>query len=106
MFKKLGYEIKKPDDKSDKKFDFYNFPPEISSVEKEIIKQSEEYSMTGRLRMWTLIQSIKHVVRNNIEGDIVECGVWRGGNLILSQEILINLKDKKKIFMDLIPSKV
>lgn len=94
--KKLGYEIKKSDDKSDKKFDFYNFPPEISSVEKKIIKQSEEYSMTGRLRMWTLIQSIKHVVKNNIEGDIVECGVWRGGNLILSQEILINLKDKKK----------
>ena len=93
--KKLGYEIKK----SNKNQDFYNFPPEITLIDKEAIKQSEEFSMTGRLRMWSLIQSIKYVIKNNIEGDIVECGVWRGGNLILSQKILASLGiNKKKIY--------
>jgi hypothetical protein len=39
--------------------------------------------MTGIVRMWALIQAFKHVQKNNILGDYVECGVWKGGNLIL-----------------------
>lgn len=92
IFKNLGYEIKK----SNNSLDLYNFPIEITSMEKEAIKQSSEFSMTGPLRMWSLIQSINYVIKNKIEGDIVECGVWRGGNLILTQKILTNLGIKEK----------
>ena len=65
-----------------------NFPAEITNEEKEIIEVADNYSMTGTIRMWALLQSIKNVIQNKIEGDIVECGVWKGGNLILSQKYL------------------
>ena len=32
-----------------------------------------------------IIDCISYISRNNIRGDFVECGVWRGGNLILCQ---------------------
>lgn len=65
-----------------------DFPVETTKEEKEIIKLSDKYSMTGSIRMWALLQAVKKVIRNKIEGDIVECGVWKGGNLILCQKYL------------------
>ena len=48
---------------------------------------------------WAIIQSIKHIYKNNIIGDIVvECGVWRGGNLILFKIFLEKYNLKRKIF--------
>ena len=73
-----------------------DFPVEATEEEKEIIKLSDKYSMTGSLRMWALLQAVKKVIKNKIEGDIVECGVWKGGNLILCQKYLnlqnVNIK--------------
>ena len=75
-----------------------DFPVEIKEEEKEIIKLSDKYSMTGTIRMWALIQSIKNVIQNKIDGDFVECGVWRGGNLILCQKYFDLQHIKKKIY--------
>ena len=73
-----------------------DFPVEATKEEKEIIKLSDKYSMTGSIRMWVLLQAVKKVIKNKIEGDIVECGVWKGGNLILCQKYLnlqnVNIK--------------
>ena len=33
-------------------------------------------------RMWSLIQSFHHVRQETLAGDFVECGVWKGGNII------------------------
>jgi O-methyltransferase len=74
-----------------------NFPAEITNEERKIIELSDNYSMTGTIRMWALFQSIKNVIQNKIDGDIVECGVWMGGNLILSQKYLDLRNVKKKI---------
>ena len=65
-----------------------NFPAEITDEEKKIIEVSDNYSMTGTIRMWALLQSIKNVIQNRIEGDIVECGVGNGQSLSF---ILFNL---------------
>ena len=45
---------------------------------------------------WAIIQSLKHIKKNDIKGDIVECGVWRGGNLILFKKIINTLNLKRK----------
>jgi hypothetical protein len=60
-----------------------SFPVEASLFERELMLKASKYSMTGTVRMWALIQAFKHVQENNILGDYVECGVWKGGNLIL-----------------------
>jgi hypothetical protein len=40
------------------------------------------YSMTGAERMNCLFQSLEYNRNNNIQGDYVECGVWKGGNIL------------------------
>ena len=75
-----------------------DFPIEIKEEEKEIIKLSDKYTMTDHITMWALIQSIKNVIQNKIDGDFVECGVWRGGNLILCQKYFDLQHIKKKIY--------
>ena len=39
--------------------------------------------MASKSNLWSIIQSIKFIKDNNIEGDFVECGVFRGGTLAL-----------------------
>ena len=65
---------------------------------KKIIRDVEKYSMSGRIRMSLLIKIIEHIYNKSIEGDIVECGVWKGGNLLCAQIYLNHLKLHKKIF--------
>lgn len=56
---------------------------EMTHEEKQIITKCLKYSMTTKPRMWALLNSINYIFNKNIQGDFVECGVWKGGNLIL-----------------------
>jgi hypothetical protein len=38
--------------------------------------------MTSVERITELYNSLEYIRTNNIDGDIVECGVWKGGNII------------------------
>lgn len=40
-------------------------------------------TMIGRARLDSLHECLEHVTRNDIAGDFMECGVWRGGAGIL-----------------------
>ena len=64
---------------------------ESTSEDNLLIEKCMKYSMTSMIRMWTLLNSINYVSRKNIKGDFVECGVWKGGNLMM-----YNLLNKKK----------
>jgi hypothetical protein len=37
--------------------------------------------MTSSEKLFGLISAVRHVVKHDIPGDIVECGVWRGGSM-------------------------
>ncbi len=71
---------------------------EISNDELKILKEITNLSMSTPANHWAIIQSLKHIKKNDIKGDIVECGVWRGGNLILFKKIIDALNLEKKIF--------
>jgi len=45
---------------------------------------------------WALYQSIEYIVRNNIPGDIVECGVWSGGSMLLAAHALLHFGDSSR----------
>ena len=66
----------------------------ISKFEKSILNICSKYSMTGFERMYFLIKAIEQVKNNRTEGDFVECGVWKGGNLILFEKMMEKLKIK------------
>ena len=58
---------------------------EATGRERDLIKQFKGYSMTPPFRQWTFLRALEYVERSQIEGDIVECGVWRGGNIMLAK---------------------
>ncbi len=61
---------------------------ELSNYDKELIELVSKYSMTTRIRIYNLLQALKYVKQKSIKGDFVECGVWKGGNLILFQKFI------------------
>lgn len=46
------------------------------------------YTMTGRHRLDFLQQAIETIVAENVPGDIIETGVWRGGSMIFASALL------------------
>tara|TARA_Y100001935_G_C17239936_1_gene475117 strand:+ start:140 stop:898 length:759 start_codon:yes stop_codon:yes gene_type:complete len=73
---------------------------ELNNDDAKLISVISKYSMTPRIRIYNLLQALRHIKQKNIDGDFVECGVWRGGNIILFKKFLENeLKNSnKKIF--------
>ena len=49
------------------------------------------YTMTSWERLYALYKSVRYVVENKIPGDLVECGVWRGGSMKLAAHVLVSL---------------
>jgi O-methyltransferase len=45
-------------------------------------------TMAGRKRLDNLQQCIEQVLQNNVAGDLIETGVWRGGSAILMRAVL------------------
>ena len=59
--------------------------PEFPDVEpwvEAIIKKVRPFTMTSAERISTLCHAVRYVTKHNIPGDIVECGVWRGGSMM------------------------
>lgn len=48
-----------------------------------IYNQCREYTMTSPERMYSLYKAVKYVVQAKLEGDFVECGVWKGGSAMV-----------------------
>jgi len=52
----------------------------------DIVNKIAPYTMAlndGLDTTYALFQAVKYVCKNNISGDMVECGVWRGGSMML-----------------------
>lgn len=54
------------------------------------------YSMTSPDRMFALYKAVEYLVRAEIPGAIAECGVWRGGSMMLVAETLRVLGDTSR----------
>ena len=51
-------------------------------MNKEIIDTCKRYSCVSAERLTTNIESVEYVDRQQIPGDIVEIGVWKGGSML------------------------
>lgn len=54
----------------------------------ELYAPCRERTMTSPERMYSLYLATRHVLDAGIEGDLVECGVWRGGSAMLMARTL------------------
>jgi len=57
----------------------------------EILEKCREFTMTSRERQFQTLSSIEHTIKNDIKGDIVEIGVWRGGTVMIMLYKLMQL---------------
>lgn len=53
----------------------------------DLICEVQPYTKTGPERMAAMIGGLRFIDSMNIVGDVVECGVWRAGNIILARRI-------------------
>jgi hypothetical protein len=64
-----------------------NLPPEMDAT----IRAALPYTATSVERLTCLIDSVNYLERYRIPGDIVECGVFRGGSIIAAALTLLRL---------------
>lgn len=67
-----------------------------------IYERCAPYTMTSAERMYALYQGVRHAVARGIDGDMVECGVWRGGSAMLIALALMELDaaDRRIVLFD------
>ena len=56
---------------------------DLSASDRDIVTRVNPFTMTSLERRASLIGAVDHIVKHGIAGDIVECGVWRGGSMML-----------------------
>jgi O-methyltransferase len=56
-------------------------PRHYDDEARRIIRTVKPRTMTAHSKLFALILATRHVVDHGIPGDIVECGVWRGGSM-------------------------
>jgi O-methyltransferase len=73
-----------------------NLIVECEEEDERNIKIASKFALAGKSNLWSIIQSINYIAENNIDGDLVECGIFNGGSLglmsLYSQKHLIKSK--------------
>jgi hypothetical protein len=77
-------------------------PIDFDSLHKNIWSSIQNYTMTSPERVFSLIESVKYISNNQIEGAIVECGVWKGGSMMAVIETLkhLNMSNRELYLYD------
>lgn len=80
---RFGYEIKRK-------------TADLSADERAMVERTRAFTATGPGRVVGLMDAVKYLVNNRIEGSIVECGVWRGGSVMAAAWTLLALGDTSR----------
>jgi O-methyltransferase len=90
----LGWELRRA---HRPKLDNLNpFAPRMSDEEGwvlDIVERVRPYTMTPVERVASLCHAIEYVRQKELSGDVLECGVWRGGSMMAAALALIHFKD-------------
>ncbi len=79
----------------------FNRIPELPREIVDLIESllNSDLTMVSRERLYATALSVKYVCENKIEGDFVECGVWRGGNVILAAKVFEYFSVSPKLWL-------
>jgi O-methyltransferase len=64
-----------------------------------IIGECSPYTKTGAARLSALISAVRSVCEDGVEGDVVECGVWRGGSMMAAAMALQEIGSHRVIHL-------
>jgi O-methyltransferase len=77
------------------------FPVEIDASDQAVFRYVREKRLSTSTdeRLFATIMACRYVVNCKVEGDFVECGVWRGGNSIIAAHVFRNLGSSKNVWL-------
>jgi len=65
-----------------------------------ILERSRPFTLTSVERAYALYSACKYIVQNDIGGDFVECGVWKGGSAMIMALTLLSLNvTNRKLYL-------
>jgi O-methyltransferase len=67
--------------------------PDMEPEFTALFADCHQYTMTSPERMYALFKAVEYVVRNRVPGDLVECGVWKGGSTMMMALALAHFGD-------------
>jgi hypothetical protein len=77
-----------------------NMHPDMEERFLAIASKCTNFSMTSMERMYALWTATEFIIKNNIEGDFVETGVWKGGSaMLMCKTLMDNHIDNRKIYL-------
>lgn len=71
-------------------------PADTPAADREILDAVRPYTRTSVARLLAQIDAVRYISRNRIPGDIVECGVWRGGSMMAAALALLDEGDTSR----------
>ncbi len=71
---------------------------EASTDDIAIMRHAAAFSMTHPSAQWSFIEALRHTHRAGLTGAVVECGVWKGGNLVIAGQMRKRLGDRREIW--------
>jgi O-methyltransferase len=81
-----------PPAKPDKFAGYPDFGPEL----RQIIERVQPYSMSGPDRMAAMYEAARYVAQTRMPGAVVECGVWKGGSMMLGALGLLSAGERDR----------
>jgi len=73
---------------------------DFQGIYSKVGTRKSKYTLTSMERCYSLYKAIQYITKGDILGDIVECGVWRGGSAMLAALTLIqNNQTHRKIYL-------
>ena len=71
-------------------------PPDFDELNAGIYKDCAKFTMTSPERVSALVEAVKYIVNTGVSGDIVECGVWKGGSAMAASIALMEMGDVER----------
>jgi O-methyltransferase len=72
------------------------FPKDYDDAAVATILDVKPWTMTSPEKLNALILAVRHVARHQVPGDVVECGVWRGGSMQATARTLLEAGDTSR----------
>ena len=82
------------------RWEIFDPRPEIPDVEADfwpLHDACKPFTMTSTERLYALYKAVEYIVRCDVPGDFVECGIWRGGSVMMMALTLRKLGAARRI---------
>jgi O-methyltransferase len=79
-------------------YDVAPLRPAFPADEQDIMDKVRPFTMTSNDQLSSLINAVEYLIVNQVQGDFVECGVWRGGSMMAAALALLKLGQTSRHF--------